>query len=188
MLDWLIHIDKEWMLFLNEYHSPFFDSVMWWSSDRLLWIPLYLVLFGFYLWKFRSEFFWPVIITILAIVLSDFLSVHLIKEVIHRLRPTYEPGIGPLIHTLRGYTGGKYGFVSSHAANSFALAMMTLLFLRIRALNIFIYCWAVIVSYSRIYLGVHYPGDVLCGALFGSLIAWILYYCWFKIRIFHPVS
>jgi len=188
MLDWLVHIDKAWMVFLNGLHSPFFDWMLWWSSNRLLWIPLYLVLLGLYFRKFKSMSFWPIIFTILAVALSDFISVHFIKEIILRPRPTYDPEIGPLLHTIHGYTGGLYGFVSSHAANSFALATMTFFFLRIKALNIFIFLWAIIVSYSRIYLGVHYPGDVLCGALFGSALAYILYFCWLKISYFHPVQ
>jgi undecaprenyl-diphosphatase len=185
MIEWLVHIDKILMLFLNGMHTPFLDWIMWWSSDRLLWIPLYIFLLVLFIRKYKSSSFWPIVLTILAVALSDIISVHVIKAVIHRLRPTYDPEVGPLIHTIRGYMGGLYGFVSSHAANSFALSVMTLKFLKIRPLNIFMFSWAALVSYSRIYLGVHFPGDVLFGALFGSLLALLLYYCWLKIRFFH---
>jgi undecaprenyl-diphosphatase len=188
MIEWLVHIDRELMLFLNGFHSPFFDWIMWWSSDRRLWIPLYLFLLILYIRKFKSFFLWPVVFTILAVALSDIISVHLIKELIQRPRPTYDPEIAPLLHTLNGYTGGLYGFVYSHAANSFALSTLTLLFLRNRVLSFFMFLWAVLVSYSRIYLGVHYPGDVICGAMFGTILALILYYLWLKIPFFHPIS
>lgn len=185
MGEWLVHIDKDLMLFLNGLHSSFFDEIMWWCSDRLIWIPLYLFILVLYLRKFKSSSVWPIIFTIAAVMLSDFISSHYIKEGIHRLRPGYDPEIGPLIHTLKGYTGGLYGFVSSHAANSFALATMCLLFLRSRSFSFLIFTWAVLVSYSRIYLGVHFPADVVCGAIFGTGISLILYYCWLKIAFFH---
>ena len=173
------------MLFLNGMHSPFFDHIMWWFSDKYIWIPLYLIILFLYLRKFKSAALWPVIITITAVALSDFISSHYIKEGIHRLRPDFDPEIGPLIHTLKGYTGGLYGFVSSHSANSFALASSCLLFLKNRLFSIIIFIWAALVSYSRIYLGVHFPADVLCGAAFGTGLALILYFSWLKIAAFH---
>jgi undecaprenyl-diphosphatase len=186
MVDWLIHIDRELMLFLNGFHSPFFDFIMWWTSDRFIWIPLYLLILVLFIRKFKSLAFWPILITLMAVAMSDFFSAHIIKEGIHRLRPTYDPVIGQLVHTVHGYTGGLYGFVSSHAANTFALATMSYLFIRSRPLTVFIFAWAIFVSYSRIYLGVHYPADVFCGALFGSLLALVLYFIWLKIPFFHP--
>ena len=176
------------MLFLNGMHSPVFDWIMWWSSDRFVWLPLYLFLLIIYIRKLKSSALWPIIITILAVALSDFLSVHVIKESVHRLRPTYDAEIGEFVHSLNGYIGGLYGFVSSHASNSFALSVMAMLFIRSRQVNILMFSWAVLISYSRIYLGVHFPGDVICGALFGSFLALVLYYGWRKIPFFHSTG
>jgi undecaprenyl-diphosphatase len=80
-----------------------------------------------------------------------------------------------LVHTVKGYCGGAFGFVSSHAANSFNVAALSILLIRNRFFSVFIFIWAAGVSYSRIYLGVHYPGDVVCGALLGMLIGWSMY-------------
>ena len=185
MLEWLVHIDKKLMLFLNGLHSPFMDPFMWWASERLIWIPLYILILFLYIRKLKGSVLWPIVFTILAVALSDYISSHFIKDIFQRLRPTYDPQIGPSMHTLNGYMGGLYGFVSSHASNSFALATMCLLFLRNRIFTIIIFAWAILVSYSRIYLGVHYPLDVLCGAIFGFGLAGMLYYCWLKVAIFH---
>ena len=184
MLEWLVYIDKKLMLFLNGLHAPFMDPVMWWASERLIWIPLYIFILFLFIRKFKGEAFWPIVFTILAVALSDYISSHFIKEIFHRLRPSYDSQIGPSMHTLNGYMGGLYGFVSSHASNSFALATICFLFLRDRLFTIGIFAWAILVSYSRIYLGVHYPADVLCGAIFGSGLAGIIYYCWLKVSIF----
>ena len=172
------------MLFLNGLHAPFMDPVMWWASERLIWIPLYIFILFLFIRKFKGEAFWPIVFTILAVALSDYISSHFIKEIFRRLRPSYDSQIGPSMHTLNGYMGGLYGFVSSHASNSFALATICFLFLRDRLFTIGIFAWAILVSYSRIYLGVHYPADVLCGAIFGSGLAGIIYYCWLKVSIF----
>jgi undecaprenyl-diphosphatase len=188
MMEWLVHIDKELMLFLNGMHSPFFDWIMWWSSDRLIWIPLYLFIAFLFYRKFNTSALLPIILTIVAVGMSDLISSHYIKEVVHRLRPDHDPEIGTMVHTLKGYTGGLYGFVSAHAANSFALATMCLLFLRNKTFSICIYAWAILVSYSRIYLGVHFPADVICGAMLGSILAIILYISWSKNSILHPES
>jgi formyltetrahydrofolate deformylase len=103
---------------------------------------------------------WLVILAlIVCIIIADQVSSGLIKEMVHRLRPSRNPDLENMVCLLKGYRGGKYGFVSSHAANSFGLAMLTSLFFRSRKYTIIIFLWATIVAYSRIYLGVHYPGE-----------------------------
>lgn len=132
---------------------------------------LYLIIKQY---KKQSWIIIPVII--LSVALADSLSVVMFKNVFMRLRPSHNPAFEGIIHIVNGYKGGDYGFVSSHAANTFALAISLMHFLKLkfRLFPVFIISWAALVSYSRIYLGVHYPADVLCGALFGSLIAFIL--------------
>ncbi len=141
---------------------------MYWASTRFIWIPLYL-LFFFLAFKQVGPRIWLVAAAaILLILLSDQLSVHAFKNVFLRLRPCYEPLLEGKIH-LTGACGGTYGFVSSHAANTFALAMFLCLLFRsrIKYFGLFIFCWALFVSYSRIYNGVHYPADVAVGAVLG---------------------
>ncbi len=175
MLEFLDHIDRNLFLFLNGLNSPFWDQVMWWISDRLIWLPLYLIITGWLIYRFKWKVVIILVMVALLITLSDQGSVHLFKEVFKRLRPCHEPEISGLVHLVKGHCGGKYGFISSHAANTFAIATFTLLIIRNKYYSIFIIFWATLVSYSRIYLGIHYPGDVLVGALYGFLIGVLIY-------------
>jgi undecaprenyl-diphosphatase len=109
------------------------------------------------------------------ITMSDQTSVHLFKETFQRLRPCQQDDIAGLVHLVNDYCGGMYGFVSSHASNSFGIAVFTGLFLARRYYWIIILAWAALVGYSRVYLGVHFPGDIIGGALLGSLLAYGLY-------------
>jgi undecaprenyl-diphosphatase len=169
-------LDQELFLFLNSINSPFWDNIMYAISGRIIWIPLYLTILYVLVSKLKRKMFILVPIIIIAVTLCDQISVHLFKEVFQRLRPCHEPALEGMIHLVRGECGGLYGFVSSHATNSFNVAILSLMFIRKRWFTIAILFWAALVSYSRIYLGVHYPGDVICGALLGSLIG---YATWF---------
>jgi undecaprenyl-diphosphatase len=112
----------------------------------------------------------------LCILLSDQISSSLLKPLVARLRPTYNPEIADLIHTVNGYRGGRYGFVSSHAANAATFVTFTALIFRNRYYSILLSLWAFLTAYSRVYLGVHYVGDVLCGALIGVLVGMGVYF------------
>lgn len=149
---------------------------MWWISGKLTWIPLYLTVIYFLVKQYHLKSVVAIISVILAIALSDQISVHCFKEVFQRLRPCHNPMIADMVHTVNNKCGGQYGFVSSHASNSFSFAVITVFFFRNRTYTISIIIWAAIVSYSRIYLGVHYPGDVLGGALLGVLIGSSVFY------------
>ena len=120
----------------------------------------------------------------ILILLADQLSSSLLKPLVARLRPTHNPEISDLIHTVRGYRGGLYGFVSSHAANAFAFAVFTSLVIRNRYYALTIALWAVLSAYSRIYLGVHYVGDVVCGAILGVLVAIVVYKLFISSKLF----
>jgi undecaprenyl-diphosphatase len=168
-------LDQQLLLYLNSLNTPFWDQVMFAVSGKLIWAPLYLAIMISLGLKFRRRF--PVILffIILGITLSDQISVHLFKNVFQRLRPCHEPALEGLVHLVNGECGGLYGFVSSHATNSFYVALFSLLFIRKRWFTILMLLWASVVGYSRIYLGVHYPGDVICGSMLGALVGWGIY-------------
>jgi undecaprenyl-diphosphatase len=117
-----------------------------------------------------------VIFIVLAITLADQISVKCFKFVFERLRPSHNPEIKNQVNILNGYRGGQFGFVSSHAANTFALAAFTTRLFRNRYFAWFIFIWAAVVSYSRIYLGVHYPLDILGGAILGMILGYLVFY------------
>jgi len=177
MVEYLVKTDKEWLLWLNDHHTPFFDRLMVTISGRAEWIPLYVALLALIIWRFRKQSAWIILIMVIMILLSD-QAANLLKNGLQRPRPCRDPEIGHLVHLVNGYCGGAYGFVSGHAANSFALATFVTLLFRNIWLSVVMLTWAVMVSYSRIYLGVHYPGDILGGALLGIMAAWMIYYVW----------
>lgn len=162
-------LDTQLFLILNGMHNDFFDVIMYWLSDKFIWIPLYLYFFFLAFKKVGNRIWLVATSVVLLILLSDQLSVHAFKEVFLRYRPCHNELIKTQVHLLNGHCGGTYGFVSSHAANTFALAMFLSLFLKdqIKNFGIFIFIWAAFVSYSRIYSGVHYPADVTVGAVLG---------------------
>lgn len=174
MIETLDKIDQQLFLLLNGMHSPVWDQMMWWISGKTSWIFLYVLILLALGFKYK----WRMLVVILAIslgvTLSDQSSVHLFKEVFQRLRPCHQPEIAGMAHLVHDHCGGSYGFVSSHAANTFMLAGLTSGLLRNKYFTWFIFFWASVVAYSRVYLGVHYPGDVVGGALLGLFIAWII--------------
>jgi undecaprenyl-diphosphatase len=167
-------LDQQLFLFLNSANSPFWDKVMSFLSMIAVWIPLYLAILIFLGKTYKKKF--PIILffIIIDVVLTD-QSALLIKNTVERYRPCHEPSLKGLVHTVDGWCGGMYGFVSSHAANSFNVALLSLMFIKKKSYSVSIIVWAASISYSRIYLGVHYPGDVFCGALLGALIGWGMY-------------
>ncbi len=175
MLDFLNHLDQEVFLFLNGLHNEFFDFLMWWLSDKLIWVPLYLLFIYFLVRKYGWESVAILLSLAILIVLSDQIS-GFIKDAVARYRPSHNPEIQEQVRTLNGYLGGNYGFVSSHAANSFALVYFLSKFLKLRYTFFasLLFLWAFAVSYSRIYLGVHYPGDIIGGAVLGLGLAWFI--------------
>lgn len=175
---WLSDIDARLLLIVNGAHSPFFDSVMWCISGRWIWVPFYAVLayllFRRMSWKRASI----CLVTIgLIILAADQTCATLIRPEIGRLRPAnLNNPLSSFVHVVNGYRGGRYGFPSCHAANTFALAVFMSLVIRHKCFTVMMFSWAFIVSYSRMYLGVHYFGDLFCGATIGSLFAVLFYY------------
>lgn len=171
----LEHLDQQLFLFLNSCNSPFWDRVMYAISGKFIWIPLYLAILIWIGFKYKRKFYVLLVFIALAVTLADQVSVQLFKNVFLRLRPCHEPDLQGLVHLVKGECGGLYGFVSSHAANSFSVALLSLMLIKKRWYTIVIILWAAVIGYSRIYLGVHYPGDVICGSLVGSLAGWSIY-------------
>jgi undecaprenyl-diphosphatase len=171
----LERLDQQLFLFLNSLNNPFWDRFMHLMSAILIWVPLYLAILIYLGFRYKRKFIIIVLFIALAVTMSDQMSVQLFKNLFHRLRPCHEPALKGLVHLVEGQCGGLYGFVSSHAANCFNVALISLLLIRKRWYTISILIWASVVGYSRIYVGVHYPGDVICGAMLGAVIGWSVY-------------
>lgn len=167
--------DQQLFLFLNGNHHPVADEMMWLFSEIWIWIPLYVIVSYVIARKWKKKAWWILLVFVLCVVLTDQLS-NIIKETVHRFRPSRDPSLIGLVHLVNGYTGGKFGFVSAHTSNSFGFAILSSSIFKNRTYTISIYIWAAIVSYSRIYLGVHYPGDVIGGAFLGLMIGAIGYF------------
>lgn len=151
---------------------------MYRASDKLFWFPFYALLI-YILWRHFGRECWKPLLTIgLLILSSDQISSHLIKNAVKRPRPSHEAALIHLIHLSKAGPGGLYGFVSSHTANAFALTVFLYLLLNksYRLLHVVLFSWALLVSYSRVYNGVHYPLDVITAALIGVLLGWIFYF------------
>lgn len=182
MLEALKNIDNAILLLINGHHSPFFDGFMMAMSNRFIWIPLYLILAYIVYRKFGNRGFLIIMLAGVAVGLSDQLASHLIKNMVMRYRPSHNLILATKLHFVNDYRGGLYGFVSSHAANTFALALfLSLMMPEKRKLILFLFCWVALVCYSRMYLGVHYPSDIAGGIIIGGFSAWLMYKIYFKL-------
>jgi undecaprenyl-diphosphatase len=169
----ILDYDIQAFLFLNGFHSDFWDTVMLMVTRKETWLPLYLVILFFFIKDYKSKSLLIILFLVLTIVSSDQISV-LIKESVQRLRPVYNPAIEDLVHNVLR-KGGKHGFVSSHAANSFAIFVFTSRIFKNRRYGWLMFFWALLLCYSRIYSGVHYPLDLLGGGILGWLLGEIFY-------------
>lgn len=179
MIEVLNTWDQQLMLWMNGDGGPFWDQLWYIYSYKFTWIPLYALLLWFMIdrcKKCKELDFWRhlavcVFCTVLLILLADQLASGLIKPLVCRPRPSHEPGLMELLHYVNDYHGGAYGFVSSHASNSLAVALWMgwLLWPEKKVYRFLLILWALLNCYSRIYLGVHYPGDILGGLFIGWL-------------------
>ena len=182
LIDTLKLWDTNLFLFINGIHAPFFDSFMFAVSEKLTWIPLYVSVLFVLVKCWKKEAIWLIIAFVLCIVISDQVSSGLIKHLVQRLRPSHAEYLKGLVHLVHSYSGGKFGFVSSHASNAFGFALLSSLIFKRKNFTWFIFAWATITAYSRIYLGVHYPLDVLGGIIVGVLAALACYWTIKKLR------
>ena len=177
MIEILNNIDTAIFLFFNGMHAPFFDRFMMLFTGRFIWIPMYAAILFLLIRSFGFKKAGIYIAAVaLAITLTDQTCATLIRPLVERLRPSnLENPLSALTQVVNDYRGGSYGFPSCHSANSFALATLISCLFRNRKMFLFIFGWAILNSYTRLYLGVHYPGDLLIGALIGSAYGYICY-------------
>lgn len=172
----LIDIDKYMLLALNGSDSIFWDGCMKIYTTIAIWIPLLLLLMYILIKNNSFKDFLLLVLVIAAVVgCTDLISSGICKPFFERWRPTYDPEIMYLVDVVDEIRGGKYGFTSSHAANSFGIATFLLLLVKNRALTVSMIIWAVMNAFTRIYLGVHYPGDIIAGTLIGVIVGWGAY-------------
>ena len=177
MLETLRHIDQTLTLFLNGSQSLFLDGVAATATQTVTWIPVAVVLLYVLIRNNDLRAVGTILLAIaLSILLADQGASSVCKPLFGRLRPTHEPSIMYAIDVVNGYRGGKFGFISSHAANTFAVATLLTLLVRGRRLAIVLFGWALLNCWTRVYLGVHYVGDLMCGALWGTLVATGIYF------------
>ena len=173
-MDTLIQFDKELLLMVNGSESLFVDYLVLVLTNAKTWIPLYLALFYVVLRSNRSA---PQVWLVLAaaglcVLLAGTVDDTIIKPLVARWRPGHDPEIGMLVDTVDGYRGGKYGFFSAHAANTFSIALFFSLLMRHRLLTAALVLWSFINCWTRLYLGVHYPGDIAVGLIWGTIVGY----------------
>jgi len=179
MLEQLVNIDQNLFEYLNGWGNPFLDKFMLLMSSFWIWIPVY----GIATWVLLKQPLKKALLAIglifISLILTDFISVYGFKEVFERLRPCYDANV--TVRLVAKSCGGMYGFVSSHSSNAFGFVAIAGLLLRKNWFTWLVICWAVLVSFSRIYLGLHYPGDIVGGIILGLTIGSVCYFAFSRI-------
>jgi len=185
MIEQLKDWDQQLFLWLNGVGHPALDDVMLFLSAKLVWIPLYALLIFLLYRRYGIQFWKPLLAIILVITIADQVTSSFMKPFFERLRPCHDASLDGLLINV-GKCGGTYGFASSHAANSFGLAMIFFLLSECKK-HIWLFVWAALVSYSRIYLGVHFPGDILVGAIIGVGAGYLVFMLGSRLKLL-PLS
>lgn len=168
--------DKQLFKSINyDWSNSFFDWLMPWLRNSNVWAPLYLFMIVLVVVNYKKTAWWWVLLAIATVSITDLVSSRIIKENIIRLRPCNDPAIADWVRVLVGYRPQSSSFVSNHASNHFALAMFLYLTLKPHwgKWPLLFFVWAFSICFAQVYVGVHYPLDVTCGALFGILIGYL---------------
>ena len=186
----LIQFDKQLLLWFNGSESLFLDSLITTLTNAKTWIPLYLSLFYVVVKSNQTvrDVFMILAAAGLCVLLAGTIDDTIVKPTVARWRPGHDPQIGMLVDTVNGYRGGNYGFFSAHASNTFSIAIFFSLLMRQRLFTIFMVCWSLINCYTRLYLGVHYPGDILVGLSWGAIVGTSVYYLYRRVLRLTPTS
>jgi len=193
MLEYIEAFDKKWLLAINHNYSPQWDGIMWFASQTESWIPLYILLAALLVFVYKKDSLLMILMILPLVLATDQISSAIIRPLFMRPRPSHTPGLEYMLHYVKGYQGGSYGFISSHSCNTFGLAtyLTIVTFRRLKWMPFLVYPWAMFVCYSRMYLGVHFPTDIIVAAFLGMFIAWLisrLYYTLKKKGIFDIVQ
>ena len=174
----IIDFDKQLLLLLNGSESLFLDSMVVTLTTAWTWIPLYISLLIVVIKNSDSAL--KILLTILSaglcVLLAGTVDDTIVKPLVGRWRPTRDPEIGILVDIVDGYRGGDYGFFSAHAANTFSIAIFFCWLVRCRLLSIALVLWSLTNCWTRLYLGVHFPGDILVGLCWGALVGTGVYF------------
>lgn len=175
-METLENLDRELFLFLNGKHNSFFDHFFFFTSQVVIWIPLYLFFAFLIIKKFRQAAWIPLLSMLILVAATDQGSVF-VKNSVKRYRPSHNMELKDKVHTIKKDLGGVYGFVSSHSANTFGLAVFLILCLGLKKkyFSFLLLFWAAVVSYGRIYGGLHYPADIAGGAILGISLAFLIF-------------
>ena len=182
MLERIIEFDHQVTLAINGSNSLFLDGVATAATATITWIPLALVLVYVIV---RNNNLRNMLLTFVAVALcvaiADQVASGICKPLFERFRPAQDPSLIHLVDIVNGYRGGRFGFFSSHAANTFSLAMFVSLLIRNKALTLGLFSWAILNCWTRLYLGVHFMGDILVGIFFGSFVGAVVYFLFCKV-------
>lgn len=177
MLEEILKYERSTFFMLNGSNSTYLDALMWLWSGKVVWLPLAFFIIAVLVYKKSwKESLLILIAIVLVVTFCDQFTSHLCKPLFTRFRPTHHPDFMDQVKTVFNYRGGRYGFMSSHAANAFGFSVLMSLIFRYRFLTWTLISWAILTSYSRIYLGVHFISDVVPGAIIGVLFGFVVYY------------
>lgn len=181
MMD-ILSLDTQLTLLINGSDSAFIDGIAWYATRTITWIFMAVVLLYIIIRNSKVPTSIFIIIGLaLSVLLADQVASGIFKPLIQRFRPTHDPNLAGLIDTVNGYKGGRYGFFSSHASNTFAIATFVTMLIRNKWVSLTAYSFALINCWTRVYLGVHFVGDILAGIAFGLLSGWLCYQMFCKI-------
>ncbi|MDL2308915.1 phosphatase PAP2 family protein [Bacteroidales bacterium OttesenSCG-928-B11] len=189
MLDKILDFDTWLFLFFNGFHVDWLDPIMFWLSNTFVWLPLYLLVIFLIIRKWKKKSILILIFLALTVTAND-QTCNLLKRNIGRIRPSHDPALVGKVHLVEKsdgklYKGGKFSFPSGHASNSVILVFYFAFFAKPRRkwTIMFIAAWSLLMCYTRLYLGVHYPLDLFCGLVMGSCFSLLFIWIWMRIQI-----